>query len=130
MQLREYQVHIEEFKAAGATLVAISPQKPDRSLATSNSNSLSFPVLSDTDNKTASQYGLTYKLPDRVAQSFKGRLDLSEYNGSDSNELPITATYVITKDGTIAQAFLDADYRKRAEPTDVMQALKAIPPAK
>ncbi|MFO0857815.1 MAG: YHS domain-containing (seleno)protein [Phycisphaerales bacterium] len=130
IQLREYQAHIEEFKAAGATLVAISPQKPDRSLATSNSNSLSFPVLSDADNKTASQYGLTYKLPDRVAQSFKGRLDLSEYNGSDTNELPITATYIITKDGTIAQAFLDADYRKRAEPTDVIQALKAIPPTK
>lgn len=130
IQLREYQTHLEDFKSLGATLVAISPQKPDRSLATSNTNSLSFPVLSDTNNKVASQYGLTYKLPDSVAKSFKGRLDLSEYNGTDSNELPITATYIINKDGKIAQAILDADYRKRAEPTDITAALKAIQPTK
>ncbi len=126
LQLREYQAHVEDFKTLGATIVAISPQKPDRSLETSNANNLAFPVLSDADNKVASQYGLTYKLPERVAKALEGRLDLSEYNGSASNELPVTATYVIARDGKIAHAFVDADYRKRAEPSDIMGALRDI----
>ena len=49
---------------------------------------------------------------------------MSSYNGDDSHELPLAATYIINEDGKIGYAFLDADYRKRAEPSDLTAFLK------
>jgi peroxiredoxin len=69
---------------------------------------------------------VSYKIPKIVADQFKGRLDLTKYNGDDSGELPLGVTYVIDRDRFIRYAFIDADYRKRAEPSDVIAALHGL----
>lgn len=56
----------------------------------------------------------------------KGRLDPVKYNGDDSGESPLGATDVIDRDGVIRYAFVDADDRKRAEPADVIAALRGL----
>ena len=48
------------------------------------------------------------------------------YNGNDTDELPLAATYVINTNGKVSYAFLNADYRERAEPAEVLEALKAL----
>ena len=83
-------------------------------------------MLSDKGNKTAHAFGVAYKVPAVVVDQIKGRLDLNKYNGDSSNELPLGATYVIDKQGVIRYAFVDADYRKRAEPSAVVAALKGL----
>jgi peroxiredoxin len=129
IQLREYQKAMPELTALGANFVAISPQTPDNSLTTQQKNELSFNVLSDKSNAVAKQYGIAYTLPPEIAASFKGKLDLVKFNGDESNELPLSATYVIGTDGVIRYAFVDADYRNRAEPADIIAALRALQPA-
>jgi peroxiredoxin len=124
--LRGLQKTLPEIRAAGASLVAISPQTPDSSLSTAEKNHLEFEVLSDRGNKVAHAYGVAYKIPKVVADGMKGRLDLSKYNGDESSELPLGVTYVIDRGGIIRYAFVDSDYRKRAEPSDVMAALRAL----
>jgi peroxiredoxin len=124
--LRGFHKRLPEIRAAGASLVAISPETPDNSLSTAEKSHLDFEVLSDRGNKVAHAYGVAYKLPRVVAEQFKGRLDLAKHNGSDSGELPLGATYVIDREGTIRYAFVDADYRKRAEPSDVIAALRGL----
>ena len=47
IQLRAYQAALPEMVALGAQLVAISPQLPDGSLSTAETNELTFDVLSD-----------------------------------------------------------------------------------
>lgn len=126
LQLAAYQEALGDMKAAGATLVAISPQLPDSSISTKEKNHLEFTVLSDVGNKVARQYGLVYTLSPELVQAFKGRLDLPKYNGDESWELPVTGTYVIARDGKIAYAFVNADYRKRAEVSEVIDALRAL----
>ena len=110
--------------AAGATPGRLSPETPDNSLSTAEKNHLDFEVLSDRGNKVAHAYGVAYKIPKVIADQFKGRLDLAKYNGDDSGELPLGATYVIDRDGVIRYAFVDADYRKWAEPSDVIAAIR------
>ena len=119
IQLHEYQERLAEFEALGATLVAISPQTPDNSLSTAEKNELKFSVLSDKGSATARAYGVSYKVPG-------GAPNLAKFNGEGADELPLGATYVIGIDGRIAYAFVESDYRKRAEPEDVLNALRGI----
>jgi peroxiredoxin len=37
--------------------------------------------------------------------------------------LPVSATYVIDSDGSIVYAYMDVDYRERADPRDVLAVL-------
>lgn len=123
LTLNALQKELPNFKAAGATLIALTPELPDKSLSTSEKHALEFEVLSDIDSKVAREYGIVFKLTDEVAKLYADKFNLAAYNGNDSDELPLAATYIIAPDGTITYAFLDADYRNRAEPSEITAAL-------
>ncbi|WP_240339593.1 peroxiredoxin-like family protein [Flavobacterium arcticum] len=126
LTLQYMQQSLPEFKEQGANLLALTPELPDSSISTKEKNELEFQVLSDIDNKVAKEYKVVYKLTDDVAKSYENSFELSKYNGNDDAELPLAATYVIGKDKVIKYAFLDAEYRNRAEPKDIIAALKKL----
>ncbi len=126
IQLRAYQSMLPRIEATGATLLAISPELPDKTVVTANENELSFEVLSDVGNRIAGEYGLVYTLSPGVRKFFKGRIDFGQYYGEPTPELPLSATYVIDKSGVIRYAFVEADYRVRAEPADVIAVLQNL----
>ncbi len=127
LELRAYQAALPEIEAAGASLVAISPQSAARSAETVEKASLGFPVLTDARNEVARVYGLTFTVPEGVRGLYRqvGN-DLADWNGDESWELPIPGTFVIAPDGTIALAFAAGDYRRRLEPGDVLDALHGL----
>ncbi len=97
------------------------------SLSTVEKHALSFPVLSDTGNTVARTYGLVFALAEELRPIYGGwGLDLPAANGDDTFELPLPATFLIGSDGKVAWHFADADYTKRAEPDDVIEALRAL----
>lgn len=124
--LRALQQILPEINSLGASLLALTPELPDNSLTTQEKNELSFEVLTDTDNHVARQYGLVFKLSPETAKYYKAAFDLEVYNGNNTDELPLAATYVIDTEGKIRHAFLDADYRRRAEPAEVLDALRSL----
>jgi hypothetical protein len=83
-------------------------------------------VHSDKWNKAAKAFGIAYKVPAVVVEHLKGRPDLNKYNGDTTNELPLGATYAIDRHGVIRYAFVDGDYRKRAERSAVVVALRGL----
>lgn len=121
--LHYLQEKLPEFQKAGATLIALTPELPDNSLSTSEKNNLEFTVLSDVGNTIGKEYGVVYQLSNEVAFIYQAGFGLNEKNGDDSNELPLAATYVIDTNGIIQYAFLDADYRQRAESTEIIESL-------
>jgi peroxiredoxin len=125
LELRAYQKHLDRIKAAGTTLIAISPMLPDSSLDLAEKHELAFPVLSDVGNKVADQFGLMFTVDDRIQAMYLERLgnDLPKLNGDNSFTLPLPATYVIGGDGVITYAYVNADYRLRADPEDVLTTL-------
>ena len=126
-ELRALQAKLPEISAAGATLVAISPQTPDNSLSTAEKLDLAFPVLSDEGNHVAESFGLVFELPESLREVYQGfGIDLPAANGDTTFRLPLPATYVVGSDGIIAWRFADADYTKRAEPDDVLAILEAL----
>lgn len=126
LQLREYQKYAGAFEAAGATLIAISPQTHEYTMSTKEKNELGFHVLSDANHEVAERYGIAYRVPTVVQKHFEGRIDLDAHSGEGSRRLPLTATYVIDTDGMITYAFVDPDYRKRAEPETVLNEVKKL----
>lgn len=126
LALHAMQKELPNFKAAGATLFALTPEVPDKSMSTAEKSELKFQVLSDLDNTVAREYGVVFKLTDDVAAIYEEKFGLSEYNGNESAELPLAATYVINTEGKIIYAFLDADYRNRAEPSEISDVLRSL----
>jgi peroxiredoxin len=125
LELRAFQQILPEIKAAGASLVAISPEKPDDTLTTAEKNALDFEVLSDVGQKVGRAFGLVYTFSEELKWAYREfGLDIPGKNGFDEWALPISATYVIGRDGLITYAYTDADYRDRAEPAEVVKILK------
>ena len=124
LSLHALREELPNFKANGANLIALTPELPDESISTSEKHNLEFEVLSDIGNQVAKKYGIVFQLTDEVAEIYNQSFDLNNHNGDESNELPLAATYIINQEGEIIYAFLDADFRNRAEPSELTKFLK------
>jgi peroxiredoxin len=125
LELKAFQEVLPEIAAAGASLVAISPEKPDDTLSTAEKNALTFEVLSDVGQRVGRAFGLVYAFTDELKTAYHGfGRDIPATNGTPGEwALPVSATYVIDRDGTIIYAYTDVDYRDRADPRDVIKVL-------
>ncbi len=125
LELRAWQRELSVLDHLGASLVAISPQSPDHSISTAEKNELAFPVLSDSALQAAEAFGLAFALsPEMVALYTRVGNGLPVINGNGRWVLPLPATYVIDRDGRIVFAHIEADYRERAEPAEVLAAVE------
>ncbi|MFJ7211596.1 peroxiredoxin-like family protein [Amycolatopsis sp. NPDC098790] len=118
LTLRTYQQELlPELTARNATLVAISPQKPDGPLP-----DLDFPVLSDVGSTVARGLGLSYPVsaPVREAMEQLGT-DLEQVNGTW--ELVHPAVVVVDQDRALRFVDVHPDFTTRTEPADILKAL-------
>lgn len=117
------EIH-KQITSAGAGLVAISPQTQKHSYMTRDMHKLRFPVLSDAGNAVARKFGLVYRVPAELQAMYESiYTKLPGYNGDQSWELPLPATYVVQPDGTISHVRVDADWRQRPEPEELLREL-------
>jgi peroxiredoxin len=129
LELRGLQEALPKIEALGATLIAISPEKPDHGIVATEKGKLTFPVLSDFGNAVAQQFGIVFRVGDEL-QAFSKNVfknDIALRNGEDSYELPVPATYVIDAAGVVRFAHVDVDYMTgRAEPDEVVVVLASL----
>jgi peroxiredoxin len=119
-----------EIEQAGATLAAISPQTVQQSFFMRDQHKLRFPLLSDSGNNVARQFSLTYGVPHEqktIYQRAFVNLPFVNGNGEESWELPIPATYIIDRDGTVLYASANEDYTERPEPAAIVRFLQTLP---
>ncbi len=122
-QLAALQDVHKQIADAGASLIAISPQTPKHSYMTRDMHKLRFPVLSDAGNQVARQFGLVYRLSPELQAIYESIMTkLPGYNGDQSWELPLAATYLVQPDGKISYSRIDADWRHRPEPEELLRA--------
>lgn len=127
LELRALQAALPDINRLGATLIAISPQTPDESLSTAQKNELAFSVLSDAKSVIAKKYGIAFDLAQELRPIYAKFGDaLTDKNADENWVLPIPATFVIDRDGTIAFAFVDTDYRNRLEPSEIISTLQTL----
>jgi peroxiredoxin len=123
-QMEAMNLILPLIEQAGATLVAISPQTVNQSFFMRDQHKLRFPLLSDAGNKVARQFRLTYRVPDEQRAVYqRAFVNLPFVNGDDSWELPIPATYIIDRNGSVLYASANEDYTQRPEPEDIVRVL-------
>jgi peroxiredoxin len=123
-QLSALQDVHKQLADAGASLIAISPQTQKHSYMTRDMHKLRFPVLSDAGNQVARKFDLVYRLSPELQAIYESIMTkLPGYNGDQSWELPMAATYLVQPDGKISYARIDADWRHRPEPEELLRAL-------
>lgn len=128
IQLRALQARLSDINALDAQLVAISPQIPDGTMTQDEISNMDFEVLSDQDAKVAAQFGVAWQVPAFLSEHMRvdRKLDLDAINNGNGTILPIPATFVVDRAGKVVWRFVDVDYRTRAEPNDIIEALKAL----
>ena len=122
--LKKLQDNLSQIKAQGANVVAISVENPDTSASVAQKNKVEFTVLSDKHLDVARQFGIVYQLSPETNEKYKGYgIDLVKQNGTETPDLPLSATYIVNSKGEITYAYLEPDYKKRAEPSVIIETL-------
>lgn len=122
-----------ELRRRGALLVAISPQTVRQSDFTVQQHGIPYPLLHDDGCALAEQFGIDYPVTPTMDRYYRSILVSLPFINHGKNvmaaddatllRLPLPATFVISRDGTLRFAEAHADPRVRPEPEDVLQAL-------
>jgi len=118
---------LPEFQAAGAALVAITPETGGRALLAKQNHQAGFEVLSDVDCGVGLSCGVVFRTPEPYRLLLeKFGTDLAERHGNTAWFLPVPATFVIDRTGVVRWRFVTVDFTERAEPAAILAALHAL----
>jgi peroxiredoxin len=114
-------------RALGATLVALSPQVPERLVEITRRHDLGFAVASDLNNRLGRRFGIlySYDAASRAASEERGRT-IGEETGTGTWELPMPAVIVIDRGRVVRYADVSPDWLVRTEAEDVLQQVRAL----
>jgi peroxiredoxin len=131
---RAYDAIVADLAGTGASLVGIVPERQEIMAATADAKAASFPLVSDVEGHLARLCGLQFELTPAQIDFYRAErgLDLPARHAGTGWELPVPGAYVLDRDGTIAFAFADPDYTRRAEPRELLEAARALglPPSR
>ncbi len=122
LDLRAIQQHLPQIRSLGASLIAISPQRPDDALTAIQKNELEYEVLSDADQEVIKAYNLQFD----PGEDYHQRRDLSVLNGGGLKTLPVPATFIVNTDQIIEAAHVEANYTERMGPREIIEVIEKM----
>lgn len=124
LEMKALRDVLPDIEAKGARLVGLSPETVDKAMSTAERHEIDIDILSDAGNKIVEQMGLVFTLPQALRSIYeKIGIDIQDFNGDESFKLPVPATYIVGQDRSILYAFVNADYTKRLEPSEIVLKL-------
>jgi Peroxiredoxin len=125
-ELQHFQNNLKQLQqVSDVHFIAISPQKIEISAKLQQDNAKDFTILSDVGNHIAQQYGLVFTLPQNVRELYQNLgADIPKFNGDDSYQLPIPATYLIGQDKQILFSYINVNYMERVDISELVNVLK------
>ncbi len=127
LHLAELHEALQEIRSLGASLIAVSPQRPDDSLSLAELLELGFEVLSDPDQRVIRDYNLQFELPEALHDWYSGMgMGLDEQNADGTWNLPVPVTFVLDRTGNVAAAHVDPNYRERMSAEAVLDVLRQL----
>jgi peroxiredoxin len=126
LTLRAFEDAHEMFKAAGQSLIAISPERPDFGAIAVERHNLTYAVLSDPGSKLIRAMGLDYAISENMRPLFEASgHSLVDRNGDTRWVLPLTSAFIVDPPGTIRSRFVSPDFTKRTELSAALAAIRS-----
>lgn len=123
-ELSRLQDSLQLITDKGATLVAISPEKPENVALTVEKTKATYSVIYDEGLKIMKAYDVEYEVPENTVTRYRNAgLDLEKLNGANGKYLPVPAVYIIDKESTVIYRFFEPDYKKRPSVLDILNNL-------
>jgi len=124
--LKDLAGAVPQIRACGASLVAIAHQTaPGSNGKFQREHGLEFPILDDRRGDVAVAYRIRWS-PEELAAAEERLGKLTGLNTETSWILPMQARYVIGRDGVIAYADINADYRQHPDPHEILPLLRTM----
>jgi peroxiredoxin len=116
-------------KKLGASLVAVSPQVPERLVEIKKRHSLDFAVASDLGNDLARRFGILYTFDEASQrQSLASGRPIGDVTGTGTWELPQPTVVVIDRNKVVRFADVHPDWLVRTEAEPVIEAVTKLVP--
>jgi peroxiredoxin len=124
-QLKKLEDSLSFITAKSASLIAVTPEKPDNIDKTIKKTKATYPVLHDEALTIMKAYDVAYDVDAATIERYKKYgIDFTEVNGTTNGaRLPVPALFVIKQDGTIAYRHFNPDYTKRPSVAEILAAL-------
>jgi peroxiredoxin len=128
LELQALGERLDDFAAAGAGVVSISPEKAEHTVALAEREQLGFPVLIDAHQEAGRAFEVVFTAPAAVKDLYVGKwgFDLSRQTADGSWDLPIPATFVLDADLVVRAAWVDSNYMRRTDPDDILAAVQEL----
>ena len=123
-ELSRMQDSLQLIMDKGATLVAVSPEKPENISKTIEKTKASYSILYDEGLKIMKAYDVEFEVPENTLTRYKNAgLDIEKNNGTNGKYLPVPAVYIIDQESTIIYRFFETDYKKRPTVKELLENL-------
>ncbi len=123
-QLKELEDSMKMITGKGATVIAVSPETQANVAKTVRKTKAKYSVLSDDNLKIMNAYKVAYSLDDDMIKKYKGYgIDFAEKNGTNGNNLPVPAVYIIGKDGKVTYSHYDENFKERVSVMEILAHL-------
>lgn len=123
-QLKLLEDSMTLISAKGANIIAVSPEKIENISKTIEKTKATYNVVTDENSKIMNAYKVAFELDEKTTEKYKGYgVNLMERNGSNGNNLPVPAVYIINKKGKITYRYFDANYKNRASVQEILKNL-------
>ena len=126
--LKNYQDSLDLITSQGVTVVGITPESIENVEQTVINNKITYTILYDCEEKIMKDYDVLFKVTkeyhDKILKDTA--IDIAVNNGRDSARLPVPATYIISKSGTIVAAHFNPDSNIRASVKWVLNNLNKV----
>ncbi len=127
LMLQALNEELPAITAAGGQLVAISPDTGGRLLKAKKRLNLSIDLLSDVDSGVALNFGVAFRAPEEYRNWLQSRgTNLGERHGNDAWIIPIPAAFVVDATGIIRYAFVEPEFVRRPEPSEIVAVLRQL----
>ncbi|HTU61004.1 MAG TPA: peroxiredoxin-like family protein, partial [Polyangiales bacterium] len=114
-------------KKLGASLVALSPQVPERLVEIKRRHNLEFQVASDLDNTLGRKFGILYAFDEASrAQSLANGRTIGEITGTGTWELPQPTVIVVDQKRVVRFADVHPDWLIRTEAEPILAAVTSV----
>jgi peroxiredoxin len=126
-ELKAWNEAMPRLEAEGGRFVGVSAEVGGLAEAFRCDIAPDATMLCDVDHGLATALGLAFPLNDELHQRYvDAGIDLASIFGNSGRILPLAATYVIDRDGIVRYAFVDPDFRVRADPAVVIAVVEAL----